>query len=131
MNRIVVALAWFGGIAAGVGCGGGTLGTPGAGGASSVLQGIGGALFEAVRFGEGRIDNARFSQYRVPRFSDVPDLDVVILDRKDLPSAGAGETPIVGVAPAIGNAIAAAGGPRLRTLPMLPEGRLPEPEISV
>jgi len=92
----------------------------------AVLQGIGGALFESVRFGDGRIANPRFSEYRVPRFTDMPTLEVVILDRKDLPSAGAGETPIVGVAPAIGNAIFAASGVRLRALPMLPDGRLPE-----
>jgi isoquinoline 1-oxidoreductase len=46
----------------------------------------------------------------------------VLLDRKDLPSAGAGETPIVGIAPAVGNAIFAATGQRLRALPMAPGG---------
>ena len=45
------------------------------------------------------------AQYRVPRFKDVPPIDVILLDRKDLPSAGAGETPIVCVAPAIGSAV--------------------------
>jgi hypothetical protein len=44
----------------------------------------------------------------------------VVLDRPDLPSAGAGETPIVALAPAIANAIVAAGGPRLRSLPLAP-----------
>src|SRR5262245_11722956 len=97
----------------------------------AVLQGMGGALFESVRLGDGRIANPHFSQYRVPRFSDVPELAVVILDRKDLASAGAGETPIVGVAPAIGNAIFAACGVMLRALPMLPDGRLPEQGSSV
>jgi CO/xanthine dehydrogenase Mo-binding subunit len=43
-------------------------------------------------------------QYRVPRFKDAPPIEVVLLDRRDLPSAGAGETPIVCVAPAIGSA---------------------------
>jgi len=76
----------------------------------------------------GRIANPHFSQYRVPRFPDVLELEIMILDRKDLPSAGAWETPIVGVAPAIGNAIFAATGVRLRELPMLPEGRMPERE---
>jgi len=46
----------------------------------------------------------------------------VLLDRRDIPSAGAGETPIVGVAPAIGNAIFAATGVRLRALPLAPNG---------
>src|SRR5690606_15321549 len=60
-----------------------------------VLQGLGGALFEAVDFQDGEILNASLSTYRVPRFKDVPDIEVVLLDRKDLPSSGAGEAPIV------------------------------------
>jgi isoquinoline 1-oxidoreductase len=61
----------------------------------------------------------------VPRFGDVPALETVLLDRRDLPAAGAGETPIVAVAPAVGNAIFQATGRRLRSLPMVPRG-LPE-----
>jgi isoquinoline 1-oxidoreductase len=87
-----------------------------------IVQGIGGALFEAMRFDSGRLMNPRFSQYRVPRFSDTPAIEVVLLDRKDLPSAGAGEAPIVGIAPAISNAIFDAVGVRLRSLPMVPNG---------
>jgi isoquinoline 1-oxidoreductase len=93
-----------------------------------VIQGLGGALFEAVKFGNGKIANPHFSQYRVPRFPDVPPLELVLLDRKDLPTAGAGETPILGVAPAIGNAIFAASRVRLTSLPMIPEGVLPPRE---
>jgi isoquinoline 1-oxidoreductase len=86
------------------------------------VMGIGGALFEAIQFENGRILNPHFAQYRVPRFSDAPKLEVVLIDRKDVPSAGSGETPIVGIAPAIGNAIFAATGKRLRSLPMAPKG---------
>jgi nicotinate dehydrogenase subunit B len=88
----------------------------------AVVQAIGGALFEAIEFADGKILNNKFSGYRVPRFSDVPKIEVVLVDRKDLPSAGAGETPIVGLAPAVGNAIFAATGIRLRSLPMVPNG---------
>ena len=88
----------------------------------AIVQSIGGALFEAVRFENGRILNARLSQYRVPRFADAPEIEIVVLNRKDLPSAGAGETPIVGLAPAVGNAIFAATGVRLRGLPLVPQG---------
>jgi CO/xanthine dehydrogenase Mo-binding subunit len=88
----------------------------------SVVMGLGGALFEAVEFDAGRILNPRLSLYRVPRFSDVPAMDVVLLDRKDLPSEGAGETPIVAVAPALAGAIFAATGRRLRSLPLAPRG---------
>ncbi len=79
---------------------------------------IGGALFEQIRFENGRIVNPRLSQYRVPRFNDVPVIETVLVDRKDLPSAGAGETPIVGLAPAVANAIFQATGKRPRSLPM-------------
>jgi isoquinoline 1-oxidoreductase len=74
-----------------------------------VVQGLGGALFEAVQFENGRLLNGSMARYRVPRFKDVPPLDIVLMDRKDLPSAGAGETPIVCVAPAIGSAARAFG----------------------
>jgi isoquinoline 1-oxidoreductase len=84
----------------------------------SIMMGIGGALFESVRFENGRILNPHFSQYRVPRFRDMPQIEVVLVDRKDQPSTGAGETPIVGVAPAIANAIFSAGGERLRAMPL-------------
>lgn len=88
----------------------------------AVVMGLGGALFEAIDFADGQITNGRFSRYRVPRFSDVPILETVLVDNRDVPSAGAGETPIVAVAPAIGNAIFQACGQRLRSLPMAPNG---------
>ena len=84
------------------------------------IMGLGGALFEAMAFNGGRITNARFARYRVPRFRDVPDMEIVLMDRKDIPSAGAGETPLVGLAPAIGNAIFDATGVRRTTLPLAP-----------
>ncbi len=86
----------------------------------AIIQGLGGALFEAIAFENGRVLSDRFSRYRVPRFGDIPHIETVLLDRKDLPSAGAGETPIIGIAPAICNAIFAATGRRLRSMPMLP-----------
>src|SRR5205823_8397134 len=86
----------------------------------AAVMGLGGALFEAIRFEGGKILNGRFARYRVPRFRDVPTLDVVLLDRKDLSSAGAGEAPIIAVAPALGNAIFDAAGVRLHGLPLVP-----------
>jgi CO/xanthine dehydrogenase Mo-binding subunit len=75
----------------------------------AVVQGLGGALFERIEFGNARITNGSMEQYRVPRFKDIPPIEIVLLDRKDIPSAGAGETPIVCVAPAIGTAVRAFG----------------------
>jgi isoquinoline 1-oxidoreductase len=88
----------------------------------AMVQGLGGALFEAIEFEDSKILNPKFSKYRVPRFRDTPSIEVVLLDRKDLPPAGAGETPIVAIAPAVGNAIFDAVGVRLRSLPMVPKG---------
>ena len=88
----------------------------------AVVQGLGGALFEVVEFAGGKILNPRFSRYRVPRFSDVPKLRTILLDRRDLPPAGAGECPIVAIAPSVGNAIFDATGVRLRSLPLVPNG---------
>ncbi len=88
----------------------------------AVVMGLGGALFEHIDFKGGKILNASLTDYRVPRFKDAPQLETVLVDRKDLASAGAGETPIVAVAPAVGNAIFQATGTRLRSMPMAPDG---------
>ncbi|MGH9617847.1 MAG: molybdopterin cofactor-binding domain-containing protein [Acidobacteriaceae bacterium] len=99
--------------------------------AGAIVMGIGGALFEAIQFANGRILNPHFAEYRVPRFSDTPQIDVVLIDRKDLPSAGAGEIGIIGLAPAVANAIFAATGTRLRNMPMTPLDRLPKESASL
>ena len=88
----------------------------------AITQAIGGALFESIEFDNGKILNPKFSSYRVPRISDLPMIEVVLVDRKDIPSAGAGETPIVGLAPAVATAIFNASGIRLRSLPLVPKG---------
>ncbi|MGV3518072.1 molybdopterin cofactor-binding domain-containing protein [Luteitalea sp.] len=75
----------------------------------AIIQGLGGALFEAITFANGAITNGNMAKYRVPRFKDVPSIELLLLDRPDLPSVGAGETPIVCVAPAIGSAARAFG----------------------
>jgi nicotinate dehydrogenase subunit B len=88
----------------------------------AVVQGLGGALFEAIHFENGRILNPHLADYRVPRFSDAPQIEVVLVDRKDQPPAGAGETPLTGIAPALANAIFDATGIRLRSMPLLAKG---------
>lgn len=92
----------------------------------SVLQGLGGALFERIEFANGKILNGALAKYRVPRFSDIPPVETILLDRPDLPSAGAGEAAIVAIAPAIGNAVYKATKVRLRDLPL----QLPTPPAS-
>jgi CO/xanthine dehydrogenase Mo-binding subunit len=88
----------------------------------SIIQALGPILREAIAFEGGRITTDSFSEYRVPRFSDVPRIEVHLVDRPDLPSSGAGETPLIAVAPAVAGAIYHATGQRVRDLPL----RLPK-----
>jgi len=83
-----------------------------------IIMGMGGALREAIEFENGQITNASFSRYRVPRFSDVPKIETILLNRPDIPSAGGGETPIVAIGPAIANAVFDATGRRVRSMPI-------------
>ncbi|MBZ5621082.1 MAG: molybdopterin-dependent oxidoreductase [Acidobacteriia bacterium] len=83
-----------------------------------LMMGVGPALREEILFQDGKLTNARFATYRVPRFRDVPKLDAILLDRKDLESAGAGETPIIAIAPAIANAVFDATGKRVHAMPI-------------
>lgn len=93
----------------------------------ALVQGLGGALFERIDFANGKLLNGNFADYRVPRFGDMPEIEVVLMDRREIPPAGAGETPLVAIAPAIGNAIFQATGVRLRGMPLTPDGVVPLP----
>lgn len=84
----------------------------------AIIQGLGGALWEQLRFDNTRQLTRRLSQYRVPRFQDVPDLRVEIIDRREIPAAGAGESSITLPAPALANALHAATGVRPHALPL-------------
>jgi isoquinoline 1-oxidoreductase len=85
----------------------------------AIVMGLGPALSEEVRFNaDGKMTTASFRRYRVPHFEDTPSIDVVLVDRPDLPSVGAGETPIIAIAPAIANAVYHATGERIRCMPI-------------
>jgi isoquinoline 1-oxidoreductase len=88
----------------------------------SLVQGLGGALFEAIDFKDGKILNGSMNNYRVPRFSDLPQIEIVLLDRPDIASTGAGEAALVALAPAIRQAIFEVTGKKLNSLPMIPNG---------
>ena len=83
-----------------------------------ILMGLGAALREEIQFENGRLKNGRFAGYRVTRFHDVPLIHLVLLDRKDAEPVGAGETPIIAVAPAMANAVFDLTGIRARSLPI-------------
>jgi isoquinoline 1-oxidoreductase len=83
-----------------------------------IVMGLGPALREEIQFENGIITNPNFKDYPVPRFRDVPPLDIHFLHRPDIPAAGGGETPIIAIAPAIANALFDATGLRLRQMPL-------------
>jgi len=83
-----------------------------------IVMGLGAALREEMQFEDGKILNASFAGYLVPRFKDVPKIDVHLINKTDIPSAGGGETPIIAIAPAIANAVFAATGVRIRSMPL-------------
>jgi isoquinoline 1-oxidoreductase len=84
----------------------------------AIVMGLGPALSEEIKFDDRRITNASFRRYRVPHFKDTPKIETVLVDRPDLTSVGAGETPIIVVAPAIANAVFQAIGERIRSMPI-------------
>jgi isoquinoline 1-oxidoreductase len=83
-----------------------------------IIMGLGPALAEEIRFQGGKIITDSFGNYPVPRFKDVPPLDIHQLNRRDLPSVGGGETPIIVPAPAIANAVFDATGIAVRSMPI-------------
>src|SRR3989440_993339 len=84
----------------------------------AIVMGIGAALREEMKFANGKMLNAAFSRYLVPRMEDVPEMEIHLVNRPDLPSVGAGETPIICIAPAIANAVFHASGQRIRQMPL-------------
>jgi CO/xanthine dehydrogenase Mo-binding subunit len=87
-----------------------------------MLWGLGYALFEETRIDGHRCYTSGFSDYRVPRFSDCPPIDLVFLDneRPGRPR-GCGELPLPPTVAAICNAVCDASGVRFHTLPLTPE----------
>jgi CO/xanthine dehydrogenase Mo-binding subunit len=85
------------------------------------LQALSWTTKEQVRFDARTVTSRTWEEYPILTFSEVPPVDVVVLDRPDQPSLGAGEASTGPTAAAIGNALYAATGLRVRTLPLSPE----------
>ncbi|MCL0044263.1 molybdopterin-dependent oxidoreductase [Dehalococcoidia bacterium] len=84
----------------------------------SIMMGIGTALWEAMEFHGGKPLNPSFARYRVPRITDLPEIDVVLVGDPVNASTGAGEPGIVPVAAAVANAVYDATGKRISQLPI-------------
>jgi isoquinoline 1-oxidoreductase len=87
----------------------------------AITMGLSAALTEEVEFEGARIHTKNFDSYKITRLSDVPAIDIVLIDNPDLPPQGCGEPSITTVGAALANAIFDAIGSRLYALPMTPD----------
>ena len=84
------------------------------------IQSLSWTLRERIRFDRRRVTSDTWESYPILKFSDIPAVDVVVLP-SDEPSVGAGEASVGPTAAALGNAIAAAVGVRVRDMPLTSE----------
>jgi isoquinoline 1-oxidoreductase beta subunit len=87
---------------------------------SSIVYGLGLALMERIEIEDGRVKQSNFYDYHVPRMTDLPELEIKLIQTRNAPT-GAGQMATPLVASAISNAVYQLTGARLRQQPMLPE----------
>ena len=83
----------------------------------ATLWGLSIALHEGTVFEQGQVRDRNLDSYQPLRMADVPELDIQFMDSGEFPT-GLGEPPLIAVAPAVGNAVFAATGRRVRDLPI-------------
>jgi CO/xanthine dehydrogenase Mo-binding subunit len=86
-----------------------------------ILQTLSRVLMEEVKFDRSHVSSLDWSSYPILRFSEVPKLEINLVDRPNEPPLGAGEATCAAVGAALGNAVYDATGARLRTVPFTPE----------
>jgi nicotinate dehydrogenase subunit B len=87
----------------------------------NVIQGVSRTLLEEVQFDATGVKNLDWMSYPVIRYQEIPEVDVVLVNRKDMEPLGGGEPSIVPVPAAVANAVFDAIGVRLRQVPLTPE----------
>jgi CO/xanthine dehydrogenase Mo-binding subunit len=85
------------------------------------IQSTSWTLREELKLGEDGIASLGWENYPILKFSEVPAVEIELIDRPDLPSAGAGEAAQGPTVAAIANAVENALGVRVRDLPLTPE----------
>lgn len=86
-----------------------------------ITMGLSAALSEEIKFSGGKIHTRNYNSYQITKFSDAPQIDIVLIDNPNLAPQGCGEPAITTVGAALANAIFDAVGARLYLLPMTPE----------
>ena len=87
---------------------------------SGIVFGLGATLQHEITLKNGRVEQTNFHNYPLPRMSDTPPIDVILVTSTEKPG-GVGEPGTSLVAPAVANALFAATGKRVRRLPLTPE----------
>jgi len=85
-----------------------------------ITMGLGYTFTEELIFEGGNIKNRNFDTYEIPKFSSLPIIDTVILDRKDQAPQGGGEPAIIAIGAVVANAIFDATGARMYSMPFTP-----------
>jgi isoquinoline 1-oxidoreductase beta subunit len=88
---------------------------------SAVNYGLTAALFGEISIQKGRVAQNNFYDYRILKLAEAPHIEVAIVDSSESPT-GVGEPGLPPIAPAVANAIFAATGKRIRTLPLVKAG---------
>jgi isoquinoline 1-oxidoreductase beta subunit len=83
---------------------------------SNIVFGLQVALYGNITLENGRVQQTNFHQYLLPRMSETPQIDMVIIESKEKPG-GIGEPGMACFSPALGNALFALTGKRLRKMP--------------
>jgi CO/xanthine dehydrogenase Mo-binding subunit len=87
----------------------------------NVIQGVSRTLMEEVQFDATGVKNLDWASYPIITFGEIPDVEIVLINRTEMPALGGGEPSIVAVPAAIANAIFDAAGIRLREIPLTPQ----------
>jgi len=87
----------------------------------NIIQGVSRTLMEEVQFDASGVKNLDWASYPIITFGEIPDVEIVLINRPEMPALGGGEPSIVAVPAAIANAIFDAAGIRLREIPLTPQ----------
>ena len=87
----------------------------------NVIQSLSRALKEEVKFDEYRVTSVDWNSYPILTFSEVPEIEIILINRSEQPALGAGEPAQITTAAAVANAIFDATGARIRQIPFTPQ----------